>query len=177
MSKIMSRIKRMFRKRHPDIYEATKKYAEGQGLRIDDVIGAGLSSYLSTTSDGKEALENAIEERGRKGGGSSTSGMEEALQMFERMVDTSVKLMTKSQEAGQQLIKGSLLTELKSQAETIEAIKSIGAEGGKGSIEDVLATAFVNRLLEGKGISFKKKTTKKKKKSGKGKVVEIEEEQ
>lgn len=173
----MDRLRGVFRRGHPDIYEAAKAYADEVGIPVTDVLGAAVSSYLSSDSEGKARLENALSER-RKGGGGGEGGMagiEAALGMFEKMVDTSVKLMTKSQEAGQTLIKGSLLNELRGQAETIEEIRKIGASGDKGGLEDVLAEAFIKRMFEGKGLTLSK-GKKSKKKSGKGKVDEIEEE-
>ena len=164
-----------FRRGHPDIYEAAREYAKAKGIDVEDVTGAALSAYLSSDQEGKEALESAIEERRAKGGGSSMAGMKEALAMFESMVDTSVKLMTKSQEAGQTLIKGSLLNELKNQAETVEAIRSIGATSGKGSLEDTLATAFINRILSGAGVNIQASTKTPAKQSGTGKIEKTTE--
>ena len=177
MSSIFQRIKRGLRKRHPDIYEATKNYAKEQGVRVDDVLGAAVSSYLSTTDEGKEALEDAIEARAESGGGGGTGmkGIEQALSMFERMSKATVDMMTTAQKAGQDLIRGSLLNEIKNQAQTIEEIKQIGASGGKGGIEDVLATALVNKMLQGAGVSIVKKEKGTTKKSGEGKVDKIEE--
>ena len=154
MSSILKAIGKKFRRGHPDIFQAVRLYAQSKGLDPEDVVAAATSAYLSTDEEGRDKLETAISERKASGGGGGEeASLEKALSMFERMVDTSVKLMTKSQEAGQTLIKGSLLNEIKSQAETIEAIKTIGATGGKGSIEDTLATAFVNGLLSRVGAS------------------------
>lgn len=179
MSSILAKIGKRFRRGHPDIFQAVRAYAQSKGLDPEDVVAAATSAYLSTDEEGRDKLETAISERKASGGsGSEEAGLEKALAMFERMVDTSVKLMTKSQEAGQQLIKGSLLNELKTQAQTIEEIKSIGASGGKGSIEDRLAGAFVDGVLRNVGASMGgsgSDKTKTKVTSGKGAVEKVSE--
>lgn len=174
---VFQRIKQVFRRGHPDIYAAVKDYAKESGARVDDVIGAALASYLSTSDEGKEALEDAMAARRESGGGGAggMKGIKEALEIFKDMADTTVSMMTSAQEAGQKLLRGSLLTELKSQAETIEEIKRIGGESGKGSIEDILATALINKLLAGAGVKTEKGSKGRKVKSGTGNVDEVEE--
>jgi len=170
-SKIKRLLSRVFGRKYPDLYDAVKSYAEKRGLKPEHVIASAVAAYLSADEEGKEELEEAMKSLAAKRGGSG--GMN--LQQFKAYMDAFVDAMVRIQEAGQKLVKGMIVNELRGTIETIEEIKKIGSEsGGQGTIEDLLAAALINRILGGYGISLPSKNIPARR-TGKGKVEKLEE--
>ncbi|MCM8802830.1 MAG: hypothetical protein NC827_05940 [Candidatus Omnitrophica bacterium] len=167
---MLDKIARVFKKKHSDIYEALVRYAEKRGVKISDVIGSAVLSYLSADEEGKAELEKMVAEKAYTPVGQKS--YQAFLETFTNTAKTIVDTMVTIQEAGQRLVKGSILNELKSNIETIEEIKKIGASGGSESLEDILASAFIKTLLGRAGIRLPEK-----RESGTGKVKEIKEEE
>ena len=176
MVKIRKILKRIFSRGYPDLYTAVKNYAEKRGISVDDVMAAALTTYLSADEEGKAELEEAIRNlKFRRGGGGAS--FKDFMQQFKDFADVMIDLMTKIHGAGQQLIRGMLVNELKGTVETIQEIRRIGAESGGGTftLEDLLAQAFLARILRGFGVNPNQLSKVKSKKTGKGKVEVIEE--
>jgi len=171
-------MKRIFGRGYPEIYSALKDYAKSKGLKVEDVIAAAVTSYMAADEEAKEKLEEAITELKVK---RSSSGMnyEQFLDMFSKMMDITVNAMVKVHQAGQELVKSSVINELKSTIETVEEIKRLGQEGGKGSIEDLISQIMIGSILKRLGASNipLQKIGSKGRKTGKGKVINLEEEE
>jgi hypothetical protein len=166
---LLDRLLRAFRKKHPELYEALVEYAKKRGVKVTDVLGSAVASYLSADEEGKAELEKVIASKAYTPMG--VRGFQEFMDIFKTTANAMVEMMVSIQKAGQELVRGSLLNELKSNIETIEEIKKIGAEGGKGGFEEALAEAAINLLL-GRAGAVKPST----KPSGTGSVKEIVEE-
>jgi hypothetical protein len=165
---LLDKLLRAFRKKHPELYEALKDYADKRGVKVTDVLGSAVASYLSADEEGKAELEKVIASKAYTPMG--VRGFQEFMDIFKTTASAMVEMMVSIQKAGQELVRGSLLNELKSNIETVEEIKKIGASGGKGGFEETLAEAAMNILLGRVGV---KPSTKP---SGSGEVKEIVEE-
>ena len=56
MSKLKDVLKRVFARRHSDIWAALQDYANSKGIRVDDALAAAVSAYLAADEEGKETL-------------------------------------------------------------------------------------------------------------------------
>jgi len=161
----------VFKRSHPDIYQATKAYAEAKGIKVDDVVGAAVSAYLSADDEGKEKLEAAIAERRETGGGvgniKATMGlMKDFLGMFTEFS----KSMAESRAAMQV---SSVVADYQAISEAAKKIGAAGAESGSGTMEDVIGKAIIGNILTGLGA---KKEVASQKKVGTAPVQEIGED-
>jgi hypothetical protein len=152
--RVRSILKRIFKKGHPDLYRLLQQKAEEQGVTVEDLLAAGASAIISSTDKGAEELAQLMRER-REGSGKDESEMFiKVMDKYSGVMDTMVNSMVKIQEAGQKLVRGSLLNEVKGTFETAESIKSMGAEGGGGGLLDKVAGELIGNILTGKlGIS------------------------
>ena len=148
--KIKSILRRVFGRSHPDIYTAVKDYAEKKGLDVGDVVAAAVSAYLASDAEGKEALEKAVaESRSVKSGGGGAN-LKVAINLFKEMCGAMGELFTTMNEARSKLSAASLIADYKAVTEAAQQIKKLGSESGSGTLEDTIATIFLQNLLGGK---------------------------
>lgn len=176
-------LKRLLGRRHPEIYDALKAYARKKGMRVDDVIAAAVATYLSMDDEGKEELEMAIQQLKAKAQAQnpySPEAIKSALQLFKDVMEITVDAMTKVQGAAQQLVRNSLINELRSNMEMVKEIKQLGEEGGKGSLDDIIAQAFLGAMMSRLGanqlVGLASPSRGKRVKAGTGKVEQLEPE-
>lgn len=170
MSQVKRLLSRVFRRGHPDIYQGVKVYAEKKGVSMSDVIAAACSGYLASDEDeGKELLEQAMSERRTGGGRGGMAGIDEALKVFDKVCTSMGTFFTTMNTARAGMQKNAIISDFKAAADAVSEVKKIGGESGSGSLEDTLATAFINNLLGGR-VNLPKRTRKK---LGSSKVEEI----
>lgn len=143
------RIVSVFRRGHPDIHEAVRTYAEEHGVAQTDVIGAAVSAYLSSEdAEGKALLEKTLAERRKGGGGGGEKAdMAAAVKMFTDMTDGMTNLFTAVNELRSSVSIGAIVSDFETVTGAVEKIKTMGSEGGGGSVDDRLADAFVEGLI------------------------------
>jgi len=166
LAKVISGLKRIIgrlRRRHPDVYDVLKKYCDEHGYSMADVVGSAVTAFLATDEKAKEEL---IERMGQR---SSSGGVRATLGLFKEMCSAMGEMFKTMNEARAGMSMAAMLSDFKAVSKTLEEMKRSGAEAGKGSFEDLLATAFVSRLLGGMGAQATKAA-----KRSKGKVVEVE---
>lgn len=162
MGRLTEVMRRVFKRKSPELYEALREYCQRKGVKIEDALNSAVALYLNADEEGREKLEEAMEQI-RLAKRSSVS-MEDYINMIKATGD----LMTSVQQVARDLVKNSLLNEVKSQIELAKSIARIGEEsGGSSTIEGAFANMLLSRVL---GVPVPQKT-----KSGKGKVEEINE--
>jgi len=167
--KIKSILRRVFGRSHPDIYTAVKDYAEKRGLDVGDVVAAAVSAYLASDAEGKEALEKAVaSSRPAKSGSVS---LRPAIEMFKEMCGAMGDMFKTMNEARSSLQAASLIADYKAVTEAAQEIKKLGSESGSGSLEDTIATIFLENLLGGR-----LRKVKSKRPTGKAPVEKIGED-
>ena len=171
MSRVKTALSRIFRRGHPDIYEAAKSYAEKRGLATADVIGAAVSGYLMSDAEGKGELEEVMKKKRTDSGGGGKGDLTAAIGLFETMCGAMGKMFTAMNTARASLQSASLISDYEAVTKAASEIKRLGGESGGGSIEDAFATAMIQRMLGGKLPS-----TKSKKKTGTAPVEKVGEE-
>jgi hypothetical protein len=132
---------------HPDVYEALKKYADDRGVNVTDIAGAAIASYLAGDPEGKAELEKAMERRRQSGDG--VSNVKAAMDLFKEMCGAMGEMFRTMNEARAGMSMSSMLSDFKAVTNTITEMRKAGAEAGAGSIEDILAKAFLQRILGG----------------------------
>lgn len=174
LSKVKNKLVSMFRGQHGDIYKAAKDYAEERGLNVGDVTAAAVSAYLSADEEGKEALETAIKEsRGGKGGGQTDVAA--AVKMFGDMAASVTTMFNAVNEMKNAVSINSMVSDFEALTTAMNKLKTAGVEKGAGSMEDKIADAFVQGIVNrmtGGGEPPPHKTVK----TGKGEVKKVEDE-
>lgn len=170
--KVKAILSRVFKRGHPEVYGAVKDYAEKKGLSTADVIASATAAYLAADAEGKEELEQAMKERRTVsgGGGSGIAGLEKSIELFNTMCKSMGTMFTTMNEARSSLQASSLVADYKAVTEAASQIKKLGGESGSGSLDDTIATIFLEKLLGGK----LPKLGKSKKKTGKSEVKEVD---
>jgi len=157
-----------FKRGHPDIYKLVKKYCDERGLNVSDVTASAVVTWIASDESAKEELENAMAKRrigGGGGGGSSGFNVTPFKEMCEAM-GTMFKAMNEA-KAGMSM--ASMLADFKAVSTTLTEMKKSGSEAGAGSMEDLLATALIGKILGGaKGEKAAKTQT------GVGKIKKVE---
>jgi hypothetical protein len=167
MSKLRDVIKRVFARRHSDIWSALQEYASSKGIRADDALAAAVSAYLAADEEGKETLERYVSERRRSGDADVKAAIETMRQMFGLMGEAFDAI----NKARVNLQVGTLVSEYEALAQAAEKIKKSGAESG--GFEDMVANWFLSRMFGGQlPIQFKSSGRKK---TGEAPVTEFEE--
>ena len=89
-------------------------------MKPDDVIAAAVSAYLTADDEGKEELEEAVRSlKARQASG----GM--SFQQVADVLKGVTDLMTTVQQTAQNLVRASLVNEIKGVMQTVEDIKKI----------------------------------------------------
>jgi len=171
--KIKSTIYRVFKKGHPDIYDALKDYCDKHGYNMSDVIASAVAAYLAADEEGKEKLLEKMAQRRVSGGGSPLQ-IKETMTLFREFCSVMKEMFSAINEARANMSVSALISDFKAVSQAMNEIQRAGSEAGKGSIEDLLAAAFVQNLLGQFGV---RRTPAKTTPSGKGKVIEVGEEE
>ena len=169
-SKVRAILGRVFKRGHPDIYDAAKAYADKKNLATTDVIGAAVSAYLAMDEEGQEVLEKHVAAR-RGGGGGGKTGLKPAIEMFKTMCGAMGDMFKTMNESRASLQSNALIADYKAVTEAASEIKKLGGEGGSGSMDD-----YVARLFLGKLFGDSKIPRRPDRKTGKDKIEEIDEE-
>ena len=179
MSKILNRLLGVFRRGHPDIYDAVKKYAEKRGVTVSDVIAAATSAYLQTDAEGKEELEKALASRRTSAKGASN--LKESIGAVTELLKSLGDVFSALNEVRSTVSIQSVVSDYKTLREAVRGVAEEGQASGKGTIDDYLAQLFVNAVISkftggAGGVPLTQKPPGKNlKKTGKGKVIEVEE--
>ena len=170
--KIKSAMYRVFKKGHPDIYDALKDYCDKKGYNMSDVIASAVAAYMAADEEGKEELLEKMAQRRASGGGNPLQ-IKETMELFKDFCSVMKEMFSAINEARANMSVSALISDFKAVSNAMNEIQKAGGEAGKGSIEDLLAAAFVQNLLGQFGV---KKSPAKTTPSGKGKVIEVGEE-
>lgn len=168
MSKLKDVIKRVFARRHSDIWEALQDYANSKGIRVDDALAAAVSAYLAADDEGKDKLEKYVSERRRSPDADVKAAIETMRQMFGLMSEAFDAI----NKARVNLQVGTLVSEYEALAQAAEKIKKSGAESG--GFEDMIANWFLSRMFGGQ-LPIQLKSSGRSKKTGEAPVTEFEE--
>ena len=166
--KIKGALFKAFKRGHPDVYKVLRKYCDERGLNVSDVTASAVMTWIAADEEGKKDLEQAMAAR-RTGGGGSSVQIKDTLGIFKEVCSSMGEMFKAMNEARAGMSMQSMLSDFKAVSDTLTEMKKAGSEAGKGSIEDSLATAFIERILSGAG---GKKATKTK--TGTGKVKKVE---
>ncbi len=142
------KLRNVFSRGHKDIYEAVKVYAQERGVATTDVVASAVSSYLAADEEGKDILEKTMAERRSSGGGGGGANIEAAVKMFVDMTGGMTKLFEATNELRASVSIGGMVSDFKTVTSAVEEIKGMGAEKGSGSLDDVLADAFVRGIIK-----------------------------
>ena len=164
--KIKGALFRAFKRGHPDVYGALKKYCDERGLNVSDVVASASMTWIAADEEGKKDLEEAMKKR-RTGDGGSSSSMKPAIGMFKEMCEAMGSMFEAMNKARAGMSMQSMLSDFKAVSNTLTEMKKAGSEGGKGSMEDLLATALITKIFGGKEGAAKKQT-------GTGKVKTVD---
>ena len=160
---IMNLIRR-FKKQHPDLDEIVTEMSKQYGVSKSDIIAAAVTAYANATGDDetRQRLANIVASKSSRGVGSMNE-LRAAMDMFKEIFESVADVMAKSQEVALKVAKNSIINEMKTNVETIEAIKKMGSTAGSGSTTDLIAQAFLNNILSGLGVQAKPPASSKKK--------------
>lgn len=168
------KLRSAFRGGHKNIYDAIKEYADERGVAITDVVASAASSYLAAEEEGKEILEkHMLEMRADKVSGQADP--KAAIEMFTKMASGMTDLFTAVNQLRASVSIGSIVSDFETVTKAVEKIKGMGADRGKGSVEDALADAFVRGIVNKMSGGTTALDLKKTKQTGTGEVQKIEE--
>lgn len=145
--KLRSLIGRVFKRRHGDIYAAVSEYASRKGLKVEDVVAAACSAYLMADEEGKSELERAVRER------TGNVNIKATLGLFRDFCSVMSEMFRALNEARAGMSVSALISDFKAVSESMNEIRRIGAESGRGSMEDVIGQAILTSLLSRLGAS------------------------
>lgn len=171
--KVRAILSRVFKRGHPDVYTAAKLYAEKKGIATTDVVASAVTAYLASDAEGKEELEQAVQARRSSGGGGGKASLKPAIEMFKEMCGAMGDMFNTMNTARSSLQASSLIADYKAVTSAAQEIKKIGGEGGSGSLEDTIATVFLENLFGGK-MKGRLKGKKSGKSTGKAEVEEVD---
>jgi len=172
----ISKITGVFRRGHPDVYEALKDYAEKHGVTIGDVIASATAAYLQTDVEGKEELEKKMAER-RMGTPKGGTDIKESIQMLTEALNSMSTVFTALNNVRSSVSIQSIVADYNTLKGAIEGVSKEGVASGAGTIGDKLAERFIDGIVD-KALSGGGLPGKKLKKTGKGagKEEELEEQ-
>jgi hypothetical protein len=134
-----------------------------------DVVASAVSAWMAGDEEAKGDLEEAMAQLRAKRGGSPD--FEAGLAVLEKMTDTVGRLVESLNKLRANVSVSSMLADFKATSQALEEMKRAAAEGGKGSIEDMLFGAILSRFFPGfSQLSAAKRT-------GAGKVRKLGEEE
>jgi len=173
--KIKGALFRVFKRGHPDIYNALKSYCEKHGYDMSDVVAGAVASFMAADEEGKQELLEKMAQRRTPAG--SPLNVKTTLELFKDFCDAMKQMFSAMNEARANMSMSAMLSDFKAVASTLEEMKKAGSEAGSGSMEDMLATAFITGLLNKFGAGgLSKSALSKKVKSGRGRVEEMDVE-
>lgn len=164
--KIKSAVFRIFKRGHPDIYTALKDYCKEHNLDASDVVASSIAAWMASNEDSKAELEEHMKAR-RIGTGGGRGDIKAALGMFKEVCGSMGEMFTAMNEARAGMSISAMLSDFEAVSQTIEKMKGKASEAGKGSIEDLLLSALLSRILPTGSSGLKKKT-------GTGKIKKVE---
>ena len=148
MSKVKRALMRIFKRGHPDIYDALKKYCEDKGLNPSDVVASAVATWLATDEEGKAELEQAMAKRR-----TAPSGMDfkMLIGMFKDMCDAMSSMFRAMNEARANMSLSAMISDFEAVSGALERMRSKAAEKGTGSAEDLLYALILSRLFPNLG--------------------------
>lgn len=165
--KIKGALFKAFKRGHPDVYSVLKRYCDERGLNTSDVVASATMTWIAADEEGKQDLEEAMKKR-RTGSGGSSADIKDTLGIFKEVCSSMGEMFKAMNEARAGMSMQSMLSDFKAVSNTLTEMKKSGSESGKGSVEDLLATALFTKIFG--GIQGKEAT---KTKTGKGKVKNV----
>lgn len=168
--KIKGALFRAFKRGHPDVYKVLKKYCDERGLNVSDVTASAVMTWVAADEEGKKDLEQAMAARRTGGGGGSVTSMKPMLGMFKDICESMGSMFKAMNEARAGMSMESMLSDFKAVSTALTEIKKTGSESGKGSMEDLLATALITKIFGGKKGEKAAKT-----KTGTGKIKKVKD--
>jgi len=142
------KLRNVFSRGHKDIYEAAKEYAQERGVATTDVVASAVTSYLAADEEGKDILEKTMADRRASGGGGGGANIEAAVKMFVDMTGGMTQLFEATNQLRASVSIGSMVSDFETVTGAVEKIKGLGADKGKGSLDDYVADAFVRGLIK-----------------------------
>lgn len=141
------KLRNVFSRGHKDVYEAVKIYAQERGVATSDVVASAVTSYLAADEEGKDILEKTMADRRTSGGGGGAN-IDAAVKMFVDMTGGMTKLFEATNQLRASVSIGSMVSDFETVTGAVEKIKGLGSDKGAGSLDDVLADAFVRGLIK-----------------------------
>lgn len=173
MVRLPTILSRILKRSHPDVLEATKRYAEAKGVDISDVVASALSAYLSADDAGKDELEKAMAERRLSEGSPRATDIRGATEVVKDLLQTYAEMSKAIAETRANFQVAQIVSDYKAMAEAAKELTTAGQSKGAGSIEDVIAQAMVGKLLGGLGATRRPSETVE---TGRAPVKKIDEE-
>lgn len=157
---------KIFKRGHPDIYDAFKRYCDKQGINQSDMAASAIAAWMASDEESKSELEQVMKERRTGGRGGGKADIKASLGVFKEVCGSMGEMFKTMNEARAGMSISAMLSDFEAVSATISKMKGKASEAGKGSAEDLLLTAILSRILPGAG-SVKKKT-------GTGKVKKVD---
>lgn len=155
---------------HPDVYGVLKDYCDEHGYSMGDVLGSATAAFLSTDDKTKDELIKKMSARKLPGG---TAGIDAAINMFTKVCNAMGSMFDAMNKAKAGMTVSSMVNDFTALTTAMNKMKQAGAEAGKGTIEDTVASAFVRGIVE--RFTGGKPPRQKPAHKPKGKVTEIKE--
>ena len=171
--RVKSVLFKIFKRGHPDIYDALKDYCDKHGYNMSDVVASAVASFLAVDEEGKQELIEKMSQRRTSGGGSPLQ-IKETLNLFKDFCGVMKDMFAAMNEARAGMSIQALISDFKAVSQAMNEIKRAGEESGKGTLDDLIASAFVRGFLNRLGVRTNPKNITK---SGKGKVINVGEEE
>jgi len=132
-------------RRHPDVYKVLKNYCDKQGYKMEDVVAAALSTYLSADEESRKELEQAFAERAEmiRAKTSPTA----ALKSLTETLQSVAELFKALNEFRSAVSIQSLASEYKAFVSAAKEIASEATTSSSGSIDQLIASFFLSRLF------------------------------
>lgn len=167
---LLARLKR----RHPDIYGVLRRYCDERGVSVEDVAASAVATWLASDEEARKDLEQAMAARAAGAGGASgAANIRETIGMFKDMCGAMAEMFKAMAEVRSSLSITSIIDEYRALSTAAKEIKSIGESGGAGSLDQLIAQIFLQRMLGGVPTQTKPLG---KKKTGTAEIERIEEE-
>jgi hypothetical protein len=166
---LLARLKR----RHPDIYGVLRRYCDERGVSIEDVAASAVATWLASDEEARKDLEQAMAARAAGVASSGAANIRETIGMFKDMCGAMAEMFRAMAEVRSSLSITSIIDEYRALSTAAKEIKSIGESGGAGSLDQLIAQIFLQRMLGGVPTQTKPLG---KKKTGTAEIERIEEE-
>jgi len=168
--KIKTALFKRLKRSHPDIYDALKEYCDKHGYNMGDVVASAVATFMAADEEGKKEL---LEKMAQRRTAPVTYNVSETLRLFKDFCNIMGDMFRTINEARASMSVQALISDFKAVSNAMNEIQKAGSEAGKGSLEDLLAAAFIQNLLGQFGV---RKSPAKTTSSGRGKVIDVGEE-